>query len=96
LGYELTNVLRYKPGFDSEKIEKVLESLELMRIDVVPFSKKVGDVAVEIALKYDITVYDAYFVSLAEKVNYKLITADKECYKRIKGLSYTVWLGDLR
>lgn len=40
--------------------------------------------AVELAVKYDITVYDALFVALAQKLNDKLVTTDRKLWEKLK------------
>jgi len=41
--------------------------------------------AVRLAVDYDITVYDALFVSLAVKLTAKLVTTDRMLYERLRG-----------
>ena len=40
--------------------------------------------AVELAVKCDITVYDALFLALALKLNDKLVTTDRKLYEKLK------------
>jgi len=40
--------------------------------------------AIELAVKYDITVYDALFITLALNLNEKLVTTDKKLWNRLK------------
>lgn len=40
--------------------------------------------AVELAVKYDVTVYDALFVALAQRLNNKLITTDRKLWEKLK------------
>jgi predicted nucleic acid-binding protein len=47
-------------------------------------SKALLDQAFEIALKYDLTVYDALFVVLAMNLNEKLVTTDKQLWEKLK------------
>lgn len=93
--YELSNVLRYKPDFDYEKIKEAMASIELMEIPIQPYCYRIGVEAVEFAHKYDITVYDSYFVALAKKEGLKLITADHEAYKKVSSLPWVVYLEEL-
>ena len=41
--------------------------------------------AFELAVKYDLTVYDALFIVLAMKLNEKLLTTDRKLYDRVRG-----------
>ncbi len=44
--------------------------------------------AVNIAFRYDVTVYDSLFVSLAAKLNAKFVTTDAKLYERLKGTEF--------
>lgn len=92
--YELNNVLRYKPDFDAEKIKKSVATIELMEIPHEPYRHQIG--AVELAIQYDITVYDSYFIALAQEDGFKLITADSKVYKKVSSLPWVVYLGEFK
>ena len=87
--YEVTNTIRKKVAkkeitiTDAEniykKIKDLFESLKIHRVD------EVIDDAFELALRYNITVYDASFVQLAIKYNGKLLTTD-ERLMNVQGL----------
>jgi len=40
--------------------------------------------AVKLAVKYDVTVYDALFVALAQRLNDKLVTTDRKLWEKLK------------
>jgi len=40
--------------------------------------------AVELAVKYDVTVYDALFVALAQRLNDKLVTTDRKLWEKLR------------
>jgi len=79
--YEVANAIRKKVAKkeitinDAEnvykKIKDLFESLKIHRVD------EVIDEAFELALKYNISAYDASFVQLAIKYNGKLLTTDE-------------------
>jgi len=79
--YEVTNVIRkrvIRKDISIEdakevykKVKDLFDSLRIHRID------EVIDDAFELALKYNISVYDASFVQLAIKYNGKLLTTDE-------------------
>ena len=78
--YEASNALRF--GYKQEQeINKAVEDMELLQLHVEPYSLDIIKIAVKIALKYDLTIYDAVYVALAEKLNAKLITADEKIIK---------------
>jgi predicted nucleic acid-binding protein len=37
-----------------------------------------------LAVKYDVTVYDALFVALAQRLNDKLVTTDRKLWEKLK------------
>ncbi len=51
--------------------------------------------ALDLALKWEITAYDACYVALAEELKSPLITADQKLFKRLqKGPAAVKWIGD--
>ncbi len=44
--------------------------------------------------QFTIAFYDALYLALAHRLNYKFITADSRLYRRISQLPDVVWLGD--
>ena len=40
--------------------------------------------ALELTVKYDVTVYDAIFVALAQRLNDKLVTTDRKLWEKLK------------
>ena len=83
--YELANVLRYQPQLRFEEVAVALDTLETMELDVRPFSSYLGKEAVRLANTTGITAYDAYFIVFAEAFECPLLTADRRCYRRVKG-----------
>ena len=52
--------------------------------------------AADLAKQYDITVYDAVFVSLAKLIDAIFITADKKLYEKIKKLKFVKFITDFK
>ncbi len=40
--------------------------------------------AVESAIEYDVTVYDAFFVALAQRIDDKLVTTDRKLWEKLR------------
>lgn len=93
--YEVANVLRYKPGWDTTRVAQALHSLLALKPQVVPVSLALLQRAVGLAYKYDIAVYDASFVALAEESNAYFITADQKMIRRLKRLPHVRPLTDV-
>jgi predicted nucleic acid-binding protein len=51
--------------------------------------------AIEIARTYDIAVYDAVFIALAESLGAILVTADERLAQRLNDLAYVRFLGNM-
>jgi len=81
--FEAINALRHSGHYEGERLEEALKSLPEYGIDFVPFNKT-GPVAV-IATSLGITVYDAAYVALAQKLNTKTYTADGNLLDGLEG-----------
>ncbi len=92
--YEVANALRYNKTIDEDNIKEAIDSLIQLGINIVVPTKEVMDLAISFALKYNITVYDAYFLALAKVLNFACITADEKLYQRVKELSFVKLLRD--
>ena len=93
--YEISNALRYAKTLNEEDIKKAVESIYAMEIYIITPTVEIMQKAIEIALKNDITVYDAVYVSLAELLGCRLITADKKLVDTWRNLDFVVFLKDL-
>lgn len=92
--YEVANALRYNKNLDENDISEAIGSLYDMEIDIIVPTKEVMARAIKFAREFNITVYDAVYVSLADILNAKLITADKMLVKACKR-DFVVSLSDL-
>ena len=77
---EVTNALRYKK-LDLKKISYINKSLWEFQFKTQKIDKLILDKTIENSIKYNITIYDALYVTLAQIHGTFLITADKELYK---------------
>ena len=76
LTYEIANVLRFKPDLSQGQVQAALNSLYDMQIRIVKGSREVVKEAIHLAYLYDVTVYDAAFVAIAENLSVPFFTAD--------------------
>jgi len=80
--YELGNALRFNPRFTTRDIDAAIHSLIDMNLTIRAAEQDILVPAVSLAFQYAVTVYDAYFLALADKLESMLITADyKFCQK---------------
>ena len=75
--YEVFNALRYHPTL-ADDIGKYANSLLDMQIDLRLLSPETNQLAAHLAMTEGISGYDAHYLSLAEKLYTKVITADEK------------------
>jgi predicted nucleic acid-binding protein len=89
--YEVANALKYKISerFGIKDVESSFtQAVELMDLyDVHSFGEIIVE-AMNIALELNIAVYDAAFISLAEKLDMKLLTLDMKLVKKLEKTKY--------
>ncbi len=89
--YEVANAIRYKQTdkFSAKEAEEAFaEAIELMDLfGVHSFGEVVVD-AMSLALKLNIAVYDAAFLSLADKLDMRLLTTDVKLAKKLENTKY--------
>lgn len=95
LFYELANALKHNPNFTAEDVRVALDSVFDMDFDVRKVDSSVIAVAIEIAFKCNVTVYDAYFLALSQLESKPFITADYKFTGRIKGFKDIVNLTEI-
>jgi predicted nucleic acid-binding protein len=89
--YEVANAIKYKTSekFDAKDTLKAFnQATEILDLYAVHNFSEVINNALTIANELNITVYDAAFLSLAEKLNAKLITLDQKLVKKLEGTKY--------
>jgi predicted nucleic acid-binding protein len=89
--YEVANALKYKESvrFDAkDALEAFTQAAEMMDLYAVHnFSEVIND-AIVLAIELNITVYDAAFLSLAQKIGAQLLTLDQKLVKKLEGTKY--------
>jgi len=94
--YEFSDAMKYSKIFDRETIKESLYHLIELGIHIVIPTEEMLLKAIDMAYSFDITIYDAVFVSLAELINAVFITADEKLYKKVKELKFVKFLTDFR
>jgi predicted nucleic acid-binding protein len=92
--YEFVNVLRYNPVYTEEDVVKAVNSLIEADIDIVLPTVELLEVAVKIAKRYDVTVYDAIYIALAKLISGTYVTADKKLYEKVKELKFVKFISE--
>ena len=92
---ELANALRYSSEFSAREIIEALETPFELNILLIPFSLDALNLAVTFCLEHDLSVYDAYFLALAQAMEIPLITADQRMLSRLTAEDGTLSLESL-
>lgn len=79
---ELANALFFGGGFSGKLLEKALNAFYGLKIKPIPLERKIVQGARKYMDKFNIAIYDAIFIYLAEKEEVLLITADKKHHLR--------------
>jgi predicted nucleic acid-binding protein len=91
---ESANALRYA-GLSEKRIVEDLETFPALGVEIIPFSIGVLNSAISLSLKYDLAVYDSYFLALAQALEMPLITADRRMLSRLTAEDGALDLKDL-
>ena len=83
--YEVLNALRFNKN--SEKyLKKVALDLESFELEIINVSLPLLEKSVENSVKYNLTIYDAVYLTIAKEFDNKLISADKKILSSNKNL----------
>ncbi len=93
--YEVSNALRYNPDFNETDVSEAVGTLYDIGISIIVPNREVINSALNLAYEHKITVYDAYYVALAKEINFKLITADRKLYLKIKDLKFVKYIDEI-
>lgn len=87
--YEVANALKFTNSLlTGDKIKEKIESLIKLKINIYPFDYGILQLSVDVAIERDITIYDAYFLTLARETESIFITSDEKLYDRIGDLNF--------
>jgi predicted nucleic acid-binding protein len=92
---EILNVLRFSPRAEESDGALALSATEQLRLRTEPLDWDLLRKANAIAWAYGVTLYDAVYVALAEKIGFPLLTADEALARKMRGHSMVVLLRDL-
>lgn len=92
--YEVANVLRYRGP--ASAAQQALDSLLELRIPLHRLDAQTLHAATEAAFRDQITVYDAVFLAVAERLRWHLVTADRPFYDAIRRRPRVLHLADLK
>jgi predicted nucleic acid-binding protein len=83
LYFEVLNTLKYSSLFDKSELKSVGESLEKYGFTISPIKGEIRDLMIEIAVEYELTIYDAVYVALGEGMGIPFCTNDEKIVKKL-------------
>jgi predicted nucleic acid-binding protein len=83
--YEVLNALKYGGGFGTNELIRVAKDLEDYQLVEVPLNGKYGELTIQIASDYGITIYDSSYISLGKIENLSVFTADEKLLEKLEG-----------
>ncbi|MBD3229696.1 MAG: PIN domain-containing protein [Candidatus Lokiarchaeota archaeon] len=83
LYFEVLNALKYSQIFNKNDLNNAGVSLENYGFKIIPIKKNIRKQMIEIALDYDISIYDAAYIGLSKATGNILFTADKKIIKNL-------------
>ena len=85
-----------KQSISDADAQEMVADLALLPVTLEPIQPLLGR-AMEIAVQYDRTVYDALYVALALRENCQVVTADLRLYNALRTAfpKTLLWIGDL-
>lgn len=86
--YEVSNALRFNPNFNEDDVIEAVNSLFDMGISIIVPTPRVVKSSINMAFRYKTTIYDAFYVALANEIGFKFVTADSKLYQKIKDLEF--------
>ena len=93
LVYEVANALIHHSRFPGHDIQRALDTLYDLQLELVMPTAEVAQVVVRLATRYELTFYDALYLGLAQELGMELITADRRFYHRVSPLAVVRLLG---
>lgn len=93
---EILNAVRFSGRAEEEDAAMALALLQKLRLEIVPLDWELLRKATAIAWAYQVVLYDAAYVALAEREGYPLLTADEVMARKMRGHSIVIRLRDLQ
>ena len=78
LEYEVLNALKYSGVYTVKELKEIGLALNKYGFEVHELEGKLKEYIIEVALKKNLTIYDASYIALAKQLNTILYTADSE------------------
>ncbi|MBI3449718.1 MAG: type II toxin-antitoxin system VapC family toxin [Acidobacteria bacterium] len=92
---EILNAIRFSGRAEQGDAETAIRFLELLRLETVTLDWDLLRKATELAWEYELALYDAAYVALAERLGVPVLTADESMARKLRGHNLVARLADL-
>ena len=92
---EVANALQRSKGFTAAEIKRCCDELYALGLDLVALLPDLIHATVDLATRWNVTVYDAAYVALAQELGARLITADRTLHTAVTSLRSSTLLAEL-
>jgi predicted nucleic acid-binding protein len=82
LFYEVINALRFSGAFTVSDLTVAAKSLSKYRFGIWRPRGRLLELSAALSLKEDLTIYDACYIALAQRMSSKVITEDRELLQK--------------
>jgi len=86
--YEVANALIHNSRFPEHDIQRALDTLYGLQLELVMPTAELAQAAVRLASRHGLTFYDALYIGLAQELDLELITADRRLQHRVSHLPF--------
>ena len=94
--YDVPNALRFNPNFNDDDVIEAVNSLFDMGISIIVPTPRVIKSSIAIAFKYNITIYDAFYVALANEIGFTFVTADSKLCQKTKDMKSVRHISEIK
>ena len=91
--YEVLDALKNTGLFKENELVMVARALSFYGFKLYTLAGDLSERTVEVAVEKNVTIYEASYIALAEKLNAKLYTSDKELVEKV-GLDFVFHISD--
>ena len=92
---EVANALQRSKGFTAAEIKRCCDELYALELDLVALLPDLIHATVDLATRWNVTVYDAAYVALAQELGARLVTADRPLHTAVTSLRSSTLLAEL-
>ncbi len=90
--FDIADALRHDPNISESGVITAVQSIQGLGVEVVQTSA-LTEAAIKLTFRYKITLEQAFYVALANKIGADFITVDRGLYDNLKQLEFVKLLG---